>query len=122
MLIVQATPDCRGVVTDSDGEVGGSRHGFQDYSVVSGSSGIGSPCKRSVVGYEHSWNSSIVKSYFLIGHKVGDGNGTMKVVGMSCAKARNGASGLRPGGCILGVSMGDSSNSREGLVENKMSR
>ena len=51
------------------------------------------------------------------GEELGDRNGAVKVVGVGCAEAGNGAAGLGPGGCEFGMSVDDAADPGEFTVE-----
>src|SRR5215470_5784919 len=96
--------------------------------------GIFAPRKRAVIRNEHSGNRAGIKPLksandcragiffvlalnFVAPHGVGYRNRTVEVVGMSCAKARDLAAGLRPGGRVLRVRVNDPADLRKRLVQ-----
>jgi len=122
-----------------DGKVGEFGDGFQNYRVLGGFADRETPGERSVIRNQHRGNFDginvpegagddmtgvlfIAQLDFLIGHRVGHRHRTPKIVGVSGTQAGNGPARLGPGRRILGMSVRNAANLREGLVEDQMRR
>src|ERR1700730_10777641 len=124
-------------VIDPGGEIRHPRHRLQDHGVMCGRSYISTPGEGTVIGYQNCGNNSIthllkgpnncVSSVFLIfgddcaiAHRSCHRDRTVEVVGMGGAEAWNWLAGLRPRGRILGMGVGDATDFRESMIEDKM--
>ena len=60
VLVVKKAANSGGLLIDAKSEVRHARDGFQDDGIVSGCCWIGSPGKRSMIGYQHGRDHGIV--------------------------------------------------------------
>jgi hypothetical protein len=61
--------------------------------------------------------SNVALGNFLGGKGISNGNGTVEVVGVSCAKAGDRSAGLGPGSCELRVGVNDAADRGELAVQ-----
>ena len=122
--------------SEEDAAVGETRNVLEEIGVFDGLGGGFAPGERGVTGDQDAGDGDRVEAagaesadddlagralvgfgHLLGGEEFGDRNRAMEVVGVGGAEAGNGAAGLRPGGCKLGVGVDDAADLGELAVE-----
>ena len=125
--------------SDGYGAIGEAGDVFEEIGVFDGCCRGFAPGEGSVTGDEDSGNGDGIEILFVKeagdhcagienvgfvdlfgGERLGDGNGTVEVVGVGGAEARDGLAGLRPSGCEFGVDVDDAADLGEFAVKQEV--